>query len=486
MVSQYLANNIGYNLKTIQIDFMYYNANTQIAGAFLIQFSISKGGLINLASSQMYCFPTALNYKLLQDSKIIAKLVLVILIYVCLLAILAIDIKKLVILIKDAVISGKFESHWTLFLELISVLFILITIIYWSFSTIKLSLFRKFELPVTESTYDYYYSTSANTYYLIRGFGISLFLIFIRVLTITYQKFPAFDILFMAFSQSIRILLCFTVITIVMLLGFSLAANRIFGVNGIKYSTLMSAVMELFKSGIGLSIYNDLFCSDRRMGAVFYLIYVLLFYIIMSKLSISFIIGVYHQKWEANQERVSANARLISLKTKEFLSKLYRLFTCKDPYSTGSKNYCKILRSNINQLNEKGCPYITKEQEDNNMEVARQQILAEKAYEREFLQTKVQGIFIGRNSSNIIQNPIADIKHADFASKTISKKEVPLKDANKDEVISEPAVANLKDSCRVNDKSMYIKQSHANQKLTVDQIKCKYENALTNSSIDVI
>ena len=484
LVSDYLAHNIGYNLKSIQIDFIYFNANAQIASAFLINLKVTKGGLINVYSNQMFFFPTAFNYRLYQHSKIIAKLVLIAIIYTCLLATLVNDIRKLIVLIKDAIISGKFQIHWTLLLELISVVFILIIVTYWGYEAIKISVFKKFELPVNEAAYDYYFASSTSTYYLIRGYGISLLLLFIRILSITYQKFPAFDILFMSFSPSIRLLLCFTVITIALLMGFSLAANRIFGVNGIKYSTIMSSLMELFKSGIGLSIYQDLYNSDRIMGALFYLIYVLIFYIIISKLSISFIIGAYHQKWEANHERVSANARLLSLKTQDFLAKLYRLFTCKDPYSTGTKNCCKILRSNINQLNEKGCPYTTKEQEEHNMENARQQILLEQAYKREFLQMKVQCIFIGKNTANIMQNPPINIRQGDPVSHTILKKDEN-KDASKDEVLSEPAIANLRDSCRANDKSTYYKNSKSNKKYTAEQIKCKYEKALADTGLAI-
>ena len=188
----------------------------------------------------------------------------------------------------------------------------------------------KFRLPASGEQFDLYASMANLTHVITRLYAFSFFFLFFYIISVLYIKIPHLAVLFISIAKSIDFLMIIGLMSILILLGFSLAAIQLFGWNSIQYNSLPTALMQLFKAGIGLEVYSEMENSNSEMASAFYIIYMIIFYMILSKLAVGVIIGIYYSVSEKLDPEVAASNLLMNEEYDKYIKKVYDWFTCTD------------------------------------------------------------------------------------------------------------------------------------------------------------
>ncbi|CAG9323247.1 unnamed protein product [Blepharisma stoltei] len=171
----------------------------------------------------------------------------------------------------------------------------------------------KLQIPIhSESEFIDFITYCRNFKIFIRVTAVAALLIILRILVILKSKFPSFGVLFDTINMAKKDIINFGLITLLMIVAFSLSAYLGFGIATGGFSTFGATIASLWSSLFGRDIISEIRRGSISISGVFYVAYMSLFYFIILNTFLAIVLSVYTELRKRSQLLLEAKARMLA------------------------------------------------------------------------------------------------------------------------------------------------------------------------------
>ena len=407
--SKFISYIINQNLYFFSYSIIFYNPQYKIAILYYRQFESSPLGQIK-STKRILRFPP---YNLYQDKTIIIVTILYLLLF-----------------IYDAFLVIRTFSHQ--FLDMISTktntfqIYELIDFIVLIFSMISIVMFimilimtQNFQITLTNKS-DFLkmvkYSINADMYFSF--IGMTIFLIFIRIVRYLYTIFPNFGIVFQTLNKARHQLIAFIASMIIVISGFIIASHVLLGSDTLNYNTIYKSIFSTYTLLLGANKYKDMIGNLGSTSSIlpyYYIFFMLFFHVVMLNLFLSVILVNYNDVIENHQKFNEAFALLYQEQSDNLKIRIINFLFCRNPKENLTNH--EFNNNKIKELdkenNEENKPRIEEKKYDfftklsiNYQNLKIKEIISGTTFKREEIEENIKLKMLWLDKNNLIESII--------------------------------------------------------------------------------
>ena len=176
------------------------------------------------------------------------------------------------------------------------------------------------------------YSINADMYF--NFIGMTIFMIFIRIVRYLYTIFPNFGIVFQTLSKAKHQLIAFISSMILVISGFIIASHVLFGSDTFIFNTIYKSIFSTYTLLLGANKYKDMkgdLGSTSSILPYYYIFFMFFFHVVLLNLFLSVILVNYNEVIENRKKLNEAFALLFQEQSENLKIRIMNFLLCRSP-----------------------------------------------------------------------------------------------------------------------------------------------------------
>ncbi|OMJ85951.1 hypothetical protein SteCoe_12655 [Stentor coeruleus] len=311
-----------WGFSSLVIEYLFHNDNYACTLYYYQTFIQTPGGTMNLKTNSIGSFIE--KFESWKDESLTILIIFIVYSLGFSLQIFKL-VQNLVRTCKTLFIKKKLDLVWHEYIEIMSVVLSLISLILFGFNVIYYR--GHYTLPISKPQ-DFTGVINYCRYFrlLVQFTALTALLISFKVIVVLRYKFPSFSILFDTILGAKVDIINFMLITIFLLVGFVFLAYLIFGSWMEEFSDIPKTFSKLFDMVLGQEdIKDQMTVINSRLAAAFLVVFLTVFFLVLANMFLAIVMSTYNDLKQKGQLILEAKAEMMAEKSEEWFQTLINL-----------------------------------------------------------------------------------------------------------------------------------------------------------------